>query len=449
MKHLATVQESSGAKTKSLVENRTLSESTQTAPSSTGKMLVQVINPGWGSSGYYSEQVLESAGEAKVFAAGTQMYMDHPSYSESQDRPERSVRDLAAVLTEDARWDSSLKALVAEAQVFGPYRELLTEMSDAIGVSIRASAVVEQGEAEGRKGTIVSELVEGVSVDFVTQAGRGGRILSVLESSRPATVVERAIDHGVNEATANDTRDALSVALKNRFQGQETWVYVRDFDEATVWFEVEAPTGSGTFQSPFNLNGASAELVGNPVEVRVRTQYVPVNPAGSNAQESTEDPMPNIEEARLRQLEEDAGRVQTLESERTAALERAQQAEERAKSIERELNESRVRDQARPIATTIVGESETLPSSTRTRLVNESVLSVNTRDDGTFDETAFRAAVENRRTTAETELAEAMQAAGVGSVRNMGGSSSSGTVTESDVDNAVAGAFGRKISKEA
>jgi hypothetical protein len=173
-----------------------------------GRLRVQVITPGWGSSGYYPAGVLEAAGNAAVFPAGTQMYLDHPSWSEAQDRPERSVRDLAAVLTGPASWDEGLQALVAEAQVFAPYRDLITEMAPAIGVSIRANAVVEQGEAEGREGTIVSELVEGVSVDFVTQAGRGGRILSVLESARPARVVERAVASGVAEATANDTREA-------------------------------------------------------------------------------------------------------------------------------------------------------------------------------------------------------------------------------------------------
>src|SRR5205823_731299 len=143
-----------------------------------------------GSSGYYSAQVLEAAGANRVFAAGTHMYLDHPGMAEQHDRPVRSVRDLAAVLTEDATWDATNQRLVANARVFGPFTEALVEMRDAIGVSIRADATVEIGEAEGRRGTIVTELVEATSVDFVTHAGRGGRILSVLESARPGRVVE-------------------------------------------------------------------------------------------------------------------------------------------------------------------------------------------------------------------------------------------------------------------
>ena len=52
----------------------------------------------------------------------------------------------------------------------------------AIGVSMRAYADTTVGEAEGRKGTIITALLEAASVDFVTKAGRGGRVLSVLES---------------------------------------------------------------------------------------------------------------------------------------------------------------------------------------------------------------------------------------------------------------------------
>ena len=44
-----------------------------------GKLLIQLITPGWGSSGYYSAEVLEQAANDKVFAKGTQMHIDHMS----------------------------------------------------------------------------------------------------------------------------------------------------------------------------------------------------------------------------------------------------------------------------------------------------------------------------------------------------------------------------------
>lgn len=147
-----------------------------------GRLNVQIITPGWGASGYYSPTVLEQAASDHVFPAGTKMFLDHPTAVEQDERPNRSVKDLAAVLTEDARWSGS--ALVAQVRTFGPFAEAVAEMADAIGVSIRADAEVSEGEAEGRRGVLVERLTNGRSVDFVTEAGRGGRILQVLESAR-------------------------------------------------------------------------------------------------------------------------------------------------------------------------------------------------------------------------------------------------------------------------
>jgi hypothetical protein len=399
-----------------------------------GRLRVQVITPGWGSSGYYPAGVLEAAGNAAVFPAGTQMYLDHPSWSEAQDRPERSVRDLAAVLTGPASWDEGLQALVAEAQVFAPYRDLITEMAPAIGVSIRANAVVEQGEAEGREGTIVSELVEGVSVDFVTQAGRGGRILSVLESARPARVVERAVASGVAEATANDTREALQGALTVRLGGAESYAWVRDFDEATVWFELESPTLTGLFAMTYQLADNGVTFTGDPQQVTARTTYVPVNPAGSDTTESQGGTMPQIEEARLRQLEQDAGRVTTLESERNAAVDRANTAESALAQI-------RIRDAARPLATAVAAESATLPAGWQADVVEAALTRVPVTEAGQLDEAALRTAVETERTRQETRLAEALEAAGAGRVRGNGQRQAQETGGGFDLDAAVMGRY--------
>jgi hypothetical protein len=399
-----------------------------------GRLRVQVITPGWGSSGYYPAGVLEAAGNAAVFPAGTQMYLDHPSWSEAQDRPERSVRDLAAVLTGPASWDEGLQALVAEAQVFAPYRDLITEMAPAIGVSIRANAVVEQGEAEGREGTIVSELVEGVSVDFVTQAGRGGRILSVLESARPARVVERAVASGVAEATANDTREALQGALTVRLGGAESYAWVRDFDEATVWFELESPTLTGLFAMTYQLADNGVTFTGDPQQVTARTTYVPVNPAGSDTTESQGGTMPQIEEARLRQLEQDAGRVTTLESERNAAVDRANAAESALAQI-------RIRDAARPLATAVAAESATLPAGWQADVVEAALTRVPVTEAGQLDEAALRTAVETERTRQETRLAEALEAAGAGRVRGNGQRQAQETGGGFDLDAAVMGRY--------
>lgn len=170
----------------------TITESTATVqPTQGGRMLVQLITPGDGSSGVYTPEVLEAAAQAGVFGAGTLMFADHPSVSEDHDRPERSIRDVAGVLTENARWDGT--ALVAEARTYEPWSGVLAQMHDAIGVSIRASARVEESDDRGRP--IIAELVEGISVDFVTYPGRGGAIREVYESRRPTVQVIETAPH--------------------------------------------------------------------------------------------------------------------------------------------------------------------------------------------------------------------------------------------------------------
>lgn len=158
-----------------------------------GTVGVRIITPGWGASGYYSADVLEAAAGAQVFPAGTQMYWDHPTATERADRPERSLRDLAAVTETAARWDANHPqgaGLYAQVKVFEAFRPLLAEMAPHIGVSIRAAAEVVAGEAEGRRGRIVERIVEGKSVDFVTQPGRGGKVLAILEAAGRTDLAE-------------------------------------------------------------------------------------------------------------------------------------------------------------------------------------------------------------------------------------------------------------------
>lgn len=160
-------------------EQTTLAEAAVAGSARSGRMTIQVITPGQGSSGSYSAAVCEAA--APLVAAGTPMYLDHPTEADDFQRPERSLRDLAAVFEGPGRWDPDRGAVVAQAKVFSPYREVLTEMAPYIGVSVRGD-----GEIDRRTG-IVESITSIASVDFVTKAGRGGKVLDVIESARSHT----------------------------------------------------------------------------------------------------------------------------------------------------------------------------------------------------------------------------------------------------------------------
>jgi hypothetical protein len=170
--------------TQALQEAVTSIKTVRSQTSTPGRLRVRIIEADrWGSSAYYPASVLKR--DASVFKAGTHAYFDHPTVTEAIDRPERSVRDLAGRLATDARFEGD--GLYAEMEVFPQYREVIESMADAIGLSIRASGTVEDGEMEGRSGPILTAFTEGISVDFVTAAGAGGKIVELLESARAAS----------------------------------------------------------------------------------------------------------------------------------------------------------------------------------------------------------------------------------------------------------------------
>jgi len=153
-----------------------------------GTVPIKVIAPGWGSSGYYPADVLERDGP-KVFAKGLHAYWNHPTASEEAERPERDLRDLAGVLESGARWEANGVAgpgLYADLKVMPAFAGSVEALHEHIGMSIRASGRATIGEAEGRTGAIIQEIVLADSVDFVTKAGAGGQVLALFEAARGA-----------------------------------------------------------------------------------------------------------------------------------------------------------------------------------------------------------------------------------------------------------------------
>lgn len=136
-----------------------------------------------GSSGFYPAEVLARDG-AKAFPAGTHIYFDHPSESEGLDRPERSVRDIAGYLLDDAKFEETAdgRGLFSRIQLTEQAKPLAKELHPVIGLSIRAAGQIEE-TSSGRR--IVRSIDQGVSVDLVTRAGAGGRLVAMTESATP------------------------------------------------------------------------------------------------------------------------------------------------------------------------------------------------------------------------------------------------------------------------
>ncbi len=161
------------------------------SPSQSGLYEIRLIaSDVQGSSGYYSGAVLERDGAA-AFPKGTKIFLDHPSRDDADNRPERSVRDIAGFLTETpAMGDDGLYGKVK----FGrSYAHIVEDFGPYLGMSIRASGEIE--EAEDASGIMVKK-VSAIypspmnSVDVVTAAGANGAIIEALHESIRETISE-------------------------------------------------------------------------------------------------------------------------------------------------------------------------------------------------------------------------------------------------------------------
>jgi hypothetical protein len=164
-----------------------------------GTAYLKLIAPGWGSSGYYSKELLKRDGP-KVFPKGTKNFWNHQTAAEESARPEGDLRDLASTLTEDAHYEENGPAgagLYAKAEVQPHFRQPVDSLAKHIGMSIRASGRAKEGKAEGKSGPIIEQFTRGISVDYVTTPGAGGKVLQLFEAargSRPNPTNEGDID---------------------------------------------------------------------------------------------------------------------------------------------------------------------------------------------------------------------------------------------------------------
>ncbi len=170
----------SGAEAHALSEHVTLTEAATGTVKGRRFRARLIAGDVQGSSGYYPAAMLRE--NAAVFRAGLPVYLDHPGITEQHERPERSVRDLAGRLATEAVYERD--GLYADVQVYPHWAPVIEAMADDIGMSIRAAGTVEASTRSGIRGPIVTALTEASSVDFVTQAGAGGRIVALLESAR-------------------------------------------------------------------------------------------------------------------------------------------------------------------------------------------------------------------------------------------------------------------------
>lgn len=419
---------------------------TLTQTSKSGVMRVRIIDEGTGSSGTYPATTLESAATDRVFHKGLHLHFDHPTVSETSERPERSVLTIAGALESDAKWNPDTRALEADFKPLPSTYDAIKERADLIGLSIRASAEVEDD------GTI-ARIVEAQSVDLVTKAGRGGRILDVIESARreiaernglnyePRHVDKQTGTHWdgqpitasqdlreaqylreLTEATDNDVRRYLSMAV-DAYDQDGQYAYLEDFDDTYVYFRLSRYTDedrrvTAEFRQTYTRDGVNVTLSGEPEEVKPETTFTPTNPepdtstatAVESAPRATTGGSMEIKEAEYQRLSKAAERVQALETERDTAVQRADKAEA-------SLAEAATRTEAQAIVAEAFKGIEA--PKTQARLVESAVR-------------ADKFEAETFKTEAEDLAAEIAEAKGGPRITGFGDTAAPDTIQESD-----------------
>lgn len=152
-----------------------------------GKFRAKLISAdAWGSSAYYTSEVLKRDG-ARVFRKGLHMYQDHLSESEQWDKPEGSIANLVGTLETDAEFEENGPegpGLYSDVKFYPSYVSRISELKEDVGLSVDAQGLTESGERDGRFGPILVALLSAKSVDVVTKAGAGGKLMHMIESDR-------------------------------------------------------------------------------------------------------------------------------------------------------------------------------------------------------------------------------------------------------------------------
>lgn len=150
-----------------------------------GTARVRLISPGHGSSGYYSESLLQRVAPRFTDAF---MYWDHATAQEDAARPEGSLRSLAGKIVGTPTYEATNPhgaGLYADVKVYDTYRAAVESMGTDIGISIRALGKSRAGVApDGKKTNLIEDIVVARSADWVTAPGANGRAIELFESAR-------------------------------------------------------------------------------------------------------------------------------------------------------------------------------------------------------------------------------------------------------------------------
>lgn len=400
-------------------------------------MTVHYIRAGWSLNGrYYPANVLKTEG-VRAAVPGTLLYIDHATDDEESARPSGSVTRLAAVQEGDAWWDEAAQAVAANVRLFRPWRESLVDMADTIGLSVRAWITAESGEADGRKGPIVTSVEGYKSVDFVTVPAAGGKIISVFEAlGGPA-------EEARNSGAWFEARIHLAFTeVADRMYGEgflnreERITLSGAIGDALAAFtsRVESDAPQLFARDPYAEPGAAAAAKedGGPTAAAVQEGLTEMGREDTNS--TAAETAPTAEavtaEARAAVATAEADRLRAIADRATESDRRAAEAVARADAAEQRARTLMGNEAARTEVGRQIGELTGIPSAllglirprVESAVVGRVPFATEGDNAGQVDAGALTAAVTAAIEAERTYAALLLEANGVGAVTGLGGS---------------------------
>lgn len=215
---------------------------------SDGCVPVHIIRPGIGKGrGRHLYEANMLSQNAHKFR-GWRMYVDHqsPEARRAAGGLPRSVRDLGGRIVE-ARWDPNVPAdpsrgygqgaVVGRAKPVKFIRELIEDDPALVEASISASATgVRPVNHSGQRVWMVEGISDRGSVDWVTEAGAGGRVAPLIEASYSS---EEAVEMALLESMSDDE---VREWLKNE---RPSLIAEADDDKKDAGADDDEPDGDG------------------------------------------------------------------------------------------------------------------------------------------------------------------------------------------------------------
>lgn len=166
--------------------NRVLKEAGFSLGKVTGasRWRARIIKPGQGSSGFYTEDGIRTTGP-EAFPIGTKINADHQGMSAFFEQPAGSVTTLIGAIATTPEWsadDPEGPGLYSEVEFSQEWAPFVEQFAPILGLSIQAYGYGEGETADGQP------IIEGLiphplnTVDLVTVAGAGGKLIELAES---------------------------------------------------------------------------------------------------------------------------------------------------------------------------------------------------------------------------------------------------------------------------